>query len=682
MLFQSFWREPVLNIDPKPILYRYFLPPLSLILILLLTNCGRSDQKKPINDQSKPTPDSQEPHQDQGMQKNEYGFTDKDSKAWWLEKAVRVLRNGRNLTDPKEREVFLAKSPQDLVKELVNDESFYDLMVDFNLYYLGIKSDKLKYPNQSTSFFSESILDRPQALEGALLIKEGGDYFKMFFASPRSFAKPLPGMFDFETRTLSKDPAKIRLNKYQEFLAKVDHLITMIKEGQNPSRNEFCLFQGTSGAGNFFEGLNLRYLLNSLETSGHPFEFFLKCDLDSTDPLPHAPPDITVILADLESLRREFSRAFTYLQSLEPEVYHPTRLSEVKILDTKALQIGELSPKKESISFDQDFFWFWLTMVNSSTNYNRKRASYVLKRFFCDDLTPINVISPPDHAGTSRHASEPSCQSCHYKLDPMAGFFRYHGVVGINFKQIDSIRFDDNSERSLADYANNWLSQTPSHPWKIGFIRSTTKDSLNDYGDHPEDPTFADLLPIMKRSPEVKQCLVRRLFEYFVGEKQAVDPAYLEDLTNKFSGLYATSPAAAFKETVSSLVLSKTFRTPDPASEECYDYGPNSQSGERPPCKVAAILQKNCASCHQGTGASGRLDLTRWVSTSGLEKSFPHLSPSGTPIPRAQSFQLILDRLTSLDPDLRMPLSQEIPVADRDALFLWFNSALDGEVKK
>ncbi len=76
-----------------------------------------------------------------------------------------------------------------------------------------------------------------------------------------------------------------------------------------------------------------------------------------------------------------------------------------------------------------------MALANSSTNYNRKRAAYVLKRFFCDDLNPVGFEDPAEHIGGA-HGSQTSCYACHYKLDPMAGFFRNHGALVWRFLEL------------------------------------------------------------------------------------------------------------------------------------------------------------------------------------------------------------------------------------------------------
>src|SRR5213075_2959878 len=84
---------------------------------------------------------------------------------------------------------------------------------------------------------------------------------------------------------------------------------------------------------------------------------------------------------------------------------------------------------------------FWPTAPATSTNFQRKRASYVLKTYFCDDLTPLS-ITPAEEANDAGvadggdggapppdvHASNANCQACHYRLDPIGALFRNRGA--------------------------------------------------------------------------------------------------------------------------------------------------------------------------------------------------------------------------------------------------------------
>ncbi|MCX6129866.1 MAG: hypothetical protein NTX25_12505, partial [Proteobacteria bacterium] len=322
-------------------------------------------------------------------------------KRWWLEKTVRLLRNGDSIRSPEELAQLMAKSNKEVVQDLLSDEQFYNVMVDFNLFYLGIRSDNLKFPPSKKALLGWEVLNRPQAIEGALRIKEGADFFGMFSNEARQYTLPLGEILAPNSTSLLGDSKKLRAEGYVKILNWIDGFIASSKQGKMPSNDAFCKIDGKIFEDYLFE---LR-IPNTIAI--HLAESSLPCENLKFLNAENAVQRLTVI-------RQEFVDVFAYLDTIEPEIYHPTKLSELRPLDKKKIN-------DDSGLDSQALFWFWLSLKNSSTNENRRRASYVLKRFFCDDLTPINVVSPKLHAGTNRHASEPSCQACHYKLDPMAG---------------------------------------------------------------------------------------------------------------------------------------------------------------------------------------------------------------------------------------------------------------------
>src|SRR6185295_20080940 len=89
---------------------------------------------------------------------------------------------------------------------------------------------------------------------------------------------------------------------------------------------------------------------------------------------------------------------------------------------------------------------FFGPLPATSTNFQRKRASYVLKTYFCDDLTPLTIPATEEGDGGADHAvhaSNPNCQTCHYRLDPIGALFRDRGFGGNDFSGFPQITFDD-----------------------------------------------------------------------------------------------------------------------------------------------------------------------------------------------------------------------------------------------
>ena len=168
-------------------------------------------------------------------------------------------------------------------------------------------------------------------------------------------------------------------------------------------------------------------------------------------------------------------------------------------------------------------------LANSSTNYNRKRAAYVLKRFFCDDLNPVGFEAPEEHV-RGAHGSDTSCYSCHYKLDPMAGFFRNRGALFGDASDFARYRVRRSGERRPQTYQSAWRApEGTGRTWNVGYIRSPRWKEQNSYGE-----SIADLSRIIRNAPEAKRCLMKRLTEYAVGDNQTIDGAYLDDLTEAF----------------------------------------------------------------------------------------------------------------------------------------------------
>ena len=353
---------------------------------------------------------------------------------------------------------------------------------------------------------------------------------------------------------------------------------------------------------------------------------------------------------------------FTEMQRFEASEYKVNKLSDLKTFDTS------LFPEL----MDWEYFNFAFAgsrLTNSSTNRNRKRAAYVLKRFFCDDMLAIPVEDIEGHT-EGKHGSDPACNSCHYRLDPMAGFFKDRGILFSDFSKSNFIVFDDNATVAKDEYVKPWRApESSGREWDIGYIRSLRKSSLNSYGE-----SFDDLFALLRQAPEVRQCLVRRMFEYSTSPDQLIDGGYLNYVTGKFNQMAKENSARAFKQTLKTLLLSKTFAEADPARDQCYDFEPNYNPENAPPCQVAYIIQTNCKGCHSSSSRQvGGLSLSNWMDLGNGEKSFEHLDAEGKQIARKETMQRMLDRISSTDVKKRMPKG-DMSVVHRDLLFRWLNT--------
>jgi hypothetical protein len=358
------------------------------------------------------------------------------------------------------------------------------------------------------------------------------------------------------------------------------------------------------------------------------------------------------------AINGKLETALEEIFKFEPAVYKPASVIDFKPLNRAALPASQPWPV---FGYTQSN-----ALANSSTNYNRKRSAYMLKRFFCDDLTPVGFDMPQEHVSGS-HGSQTSCFSCHYKLDPMAGFFRNYGGRFTDVAGESEIIFDDSATMPLADYLKGWRGpESPGGTWDIGYIRSARWKEENDYGH-----SLSDLTRIIRNAPEAKRCLMKRLTQYVLGENQTVDGGYLDDLTANFERDAKVNSSQALKNAMVSVLTSQTFRERNPDPRNCYDLAPGTLAGDRPPCRIAYILEKNCVQCHNGAMTQNQLDLTVWnVGGAGMP-NFRHFDASGSSVAAPDTLGAVADRLSTNDPDKRMPKNVTMSSQERQELYLW-----------
>jgi hypothetical protein len=177
---------------------------------------------------------------------------------------------------------------------------------------------------------------------------------------------------------------------------------------------------------------------------------------------------------------------------------------------------------------------------------------------------------------------------------------------------------------------------------------------------------------------------MKRLFEYAVAENQTIDSGYLDHLTRQFERESAINSSEAMKNAFVRIVQSRSFRERNPEPQRCYDHGPDANRDNAPPCRVAYILQKNCAQCHSGANAGAtRLDLTSWVpGPDGKHHTFPYFDTAMNQKSMEEALAALLDRLSSNDPAVRMPLATAMPSPERQELFLWAQEMLATAAKE
>lgn len=579
----------------------------------------------------------------------------------WIEKVARLLRGGRGLSpaDPKlNLEQLVLKEKGEIIDLLLEEPLFGDAVLDFNLYFLGAKQDRVATDDHRS--YNSAIFDYPQAISSAREVLVNGDYLKLLdywqpiyvpaLGTPYSTASPAP--------MPSPQPEEIRRGVYNQLQKAVDALITWSIEHPQATRKDFCIKFGEMDIGPyaFYSAGVISNLITRAAASQDGYgKLIVYCSLPN---FIDAPVDLIAALSTTKSQYLGMIDSFKRLEKLPPLAR-----------DVRDIQVLETSePIKELFGWNQFGEKQGRVLLNSSTNYNRKRGAYILKRFFCDDLTPIAVESPDTHV-QDKHGADASCLSCHYKLDPMSGFFRNIGGQFVDTSRFDKIFFDDLAITDRKAYVAAWKAPVgASREWNVGYIRSVNKTELNDYGSNLED-----LFAIIRKAPETRACIVRRMFEYFAGEDRMLDRGYLDDLVGGFNRLsMAQTSAAAFKGTLKRILLSHSFEQVNPEPGKCYDFAPGANPASSPPCAVAYVLQKNCIKCHSTTDLEfGNLDLAHWLPQTDGKFGFRFLDAADQPRPRLDAFKVIVDRLTTPDVEFRMPKGMHMSSADREQLYLW-----------
>ncbi len=579
---------------------------------------------------------------------------DEFTKKVWISKAARLLKMNPEVDLARKDSLLLTQTRPEIIQNFMNRTSFGDFVLDFNRYFLGLKPDRLKN-NQNN--YIDDIYSLSSTIKSAQETVKCGNYEALFDWQQEYYLPPLSSPQNRNPAEL-KNEDQLRKEIVEDIYDGWDQQIQRVNTLSMNEKEKFCTdFQDFvhKGFGNFISlGISASVIFDVV-FSHMITPVFTWCD-DSQSTL-------NVLKEIFEKGKMNIHHFLKTSLEYTLEKYAPRSVSEIKSVH------WDLSPPL----FTHSFSGLKELLLNSSTNYNRKRAAFVLSRYFCDDLTPINVEDSGSHI-SGKHGSDPACQSCHHRLDPMAGFFKNWGIQFRSFSQKEKITFDDGVRMDRDKYQEAWrMPQGSQREWNIGFIRSQTESERNSYGESLED-----LFQIIQTAPEVKKCLVRKVFSYLVAEKQAVDSGYMEQLTEQYIQTSHYNSSLAFKELVAAILLSHSFSQHNLDPEECYDYPFGHQQKNNPPCRVNYLLQKNCVRCHQINNRSGGLDLSQWVEDTEQKGkyNFLHLDGNGKRWPLRITLNRMIERLNSRDSDLRMPLKQFIEPGEREALFLWANSYL------
>jgi hypothetical protein len=593
---------------------------------------------------------------------------------WWIDKTARLLRGGEGLGPDDDIDALLRLPEQEIARRFMRDPRFGDTILDFNMYFLGFKTDQLK----SDGVYTRNAFDFANAVASAQALLTGGDYFRLFDFEGDFFMPPLrnwPHEDPPQPADAGLSPQEMRSKAAGEIKAVLADLAAFAASQPPPARDDLCerveavvlrRDDLTTAVYRAFDDAEIFVLVRGRVISAPIDTLDQALDERCEQEISKSPEaDVGHLAAAARAASERLGKAFAEILNFEPARYKPRSVLEFRRFDLNAFAN---TPKWLAFGFEQA-----VALQNSSTNFNRKRSAYVLKRFFCDDLTPVGFEEPQEHVGGA-HGSTTSCYACHYKLDPMAGFFRSLGWKFNDFKSRDHVTFDDQAEAARRDYDANWRARAGSgRSWNIGYIRSPRWEDRNSYGE-----SFSDLSRIVRSAPEAKRCLMRRLFEYMTAENQTIDGGYLDQLTRAFEAEAAESSAEAMKNAIVRVLQSETYRQPNPDPERCYDRAAGAGAGKGPPCRVAFILQKNCAQCHSSAvGGRTSLDLSAWVpAPDGKSLTFPHLGHDKRQLPAEDTMTRIMQRLSSTDAKVRMPKNRLMSDQERQQLYLWAQDEL------
>src|SRR5262245_2543244 len=437
-------------------------------------------------------------------------------KRWWIDRTARRLRGGEGLGPQDDLEALLPLSKEEIAHRFMADARFGDTILDFNLFYLGFKSDHLK----SGGAYDRTVFDFPNAVAAAQALLTGGDYFALFDLEGPFYMAPLrsePPDEPLQPGDEGLSPAQLRSKATREIERVFTEAVAFARAKPAPRLADLCkAVEDLADSGQTltpqlhraFDDAEIFALIRG-EVLAQPLEMLAKIAEKACDERAAPAAARKSLLEGLQSALAQIKRTFSTLAEFEPDRYQPT-----SVLEFKRFALAAFPTRQKWLSFG---FEQGMALGNSSTNFNRKRAAYMLKRFFCDDLIPIGFESPQEHIAGA-HGSQTSCYACHHKLDPMAGFFRTYGAYFFDYARSPDIIFDDLASKDRALYEAVWKAARKLPAWNIGYIRSARFHSYNSYGT-----SMGDLARILRTAPEVKRCLVKRLHEYIVAEDQTIE---------------------------------------------------------------------------------------------------------------------------------------------------------------
>ena len=210
---------------------------------------------------------------------------------------------------------------------------------------------------------------------------------------------------------------------------------------------------------------------------------------------------------------------------------------------------------------------FFSRFTNSTTNQNRKRAAAIFRVFLCDDMQSaapiiednsdlISVIFADKQQNKGKklvrdaHSSDPACQSCHSKLDPLGKAY---------------------------STSSSMISKNPVSSKLIYNDKNGTRQTIHFEG-------LAGLAKVITEQEKYAECQVEHIWNWFIGKDILLTPERKEELVKSFNSL--DRRANSF---IAHMLMQKEYKTLKQSS--------NLQVNLN---HVKPILQK-CDMCHQET---------------------------------------------------------------------------------
>ena len=353
----------------------------------------------------------------------------------WVARAVRILGAGRRATS-EDMARFVDRPKAEVVDELMAQTAFAATVLDFGLTFLGQPPEPARnMGNYLDSYSPANVFDstRLSAVAAAAQFAQGGEFFGLLDYKPTPFAlKLLP---------VNRDPAQYAAREGLPELGNVgsvlagsdssirsaiiEHLGALtadlrarfdaLRQGtadgppqdDHPAIHFLCgaitddkgrlptspdenplpgrLFAQRFSAGARFMGLQ-GWVRNGLLRLAYGFD-----DACIFDPDLKTEDRLALVDVAFDELAAALKQAPDFVRELEEGSARAGEgLAALVPVDPSRVPLPDLPFGEGALGLD-----FYGTYPNSSTNFNRKRAAAVLKRYFCDDLGRCHCCAIP-----------------------------------------------------------------------------------------------------------------------------------------------------------------------------------------------------------------------------------------------------------------------------------------------